>query len=60
MDKRQKLILLENAKQIQKLINEYEELKAVPNCNPFTILSRNYFVLEYPVNEDEHATSLGI
>lgn len=60
MDKQQKQRLLENAKEIQKLINDYEELKDIPNCHPISILSRNYFVLEYQINEDEHATSLGI
>ena len=60
MDKQQKQRLLENAKEIQKLINDYEELKNIPNCNPFSILSRNYFVLEYAINDDEHANTLGI
>ena len=60
MDKQQKQHLLENAREIQKLIKEYEELKAIPNCNPISVLSRNYFVLEYAINEDEHATTLGI
>jgi hypothetical protein len=41
MDKQQKQRLMENAREIQKLINEYEEL-------------------EYAINEDEHATTLGI
>lgn len=60
MDKQQKQRLLENAKEIQKLINDYEELKTIPNCNPISILSRNYFVLEYTIYDDEHATTLGI
>jgi hypothetical protein len=60
MDKAQKKCLLENAKEIQKLINDYEELKQIPNCNPYSILSRSYFVLTYEVYDDEHATSLGI
>lgn len=60
MDKQQKQRLLENAREIQKLIKEYEELKAIPNCNPFTILSRSFFVLEYEAYDDEHARTLGI
>ncbi len=60
MDKAQKKCLLENAKEIQKLINDYEELKQIPNCNPYSILSRSYFVLTYEAYDDEHATSLGI
>lgn len=60
MDKQQKQRLLENAKEIQKLIKDYEELKEIPNCNPFSILSRNYFVLEYEAYDDEHARTLGI
>lgn len=56
----QEKALRENREVIAKMLQEYEELKAIPNCNPISAISHNYFVMEFKVGEDEHANNLGI
>jgi hypothetical protein len=60
MDQQQKERFLENLNHVQNLIRQYEELRNIPNVNPFVILSNNFFVLEFKIGEDEHGTHLGI
>lgn len=60
MDQQQRERFLENANQIKKLIEQYEELRSIPNINLYAILSNNFFVLEYKIGDDEHGTHLGI
>ena len=52
--------LKDNREVIIKMLEEYEEAKSIPNCNPVSVIANNYFVMEFRISDDEHATSLGI
>lgn len=56
----QEKALKDNRLVVQKLIDEYEELKIIPNCNPISVIAYNYFVMEFKISDDEHANNLGI
>jgi hypothetical protein len=42
------------------MLQEYEELKKIPNCNPVSAIAYSYFVMEFKISDDEHANNLGI
>lgn len=50
----------DNREVIIKMLEEYEEAKSIPNCNPISVIANNYFVMEFRLSDDEHANSLGI
>jgi hypothetical protein len=52
--------LKDNREVIIKMLEEYEEAKKIPNCNPISVIAHNYFVMEFKISEDEHANTLGI
>lgn len=52
--------LKDNREVIIKMLEEYEEAKSIPNCNPYSVIANNYFVMEFRISDDEHANSLGI
>jgi len=56
----QEKALKDNRLIVQKLIEDYEELKKIPNCNPISVIAYNYFVMEFKISDDEHANTLGI
>lgn len=50
----------DNRQVIVKMLEEYEEAKNIPNCNPISVIAYNYFVMEFKISDDEHANTLGI
>jgi hypothetical protein len=52
--------LKDNREVITKMLQEYEEAKSTPNCNPISIIANNYFIMEFKISDDEHANTLGI
>lgn len=52
--------LKDNRGIITKMLEEYEEAKLIPNCNPISVIAYNYFVMEFKLSDDEHANTLGI
>jgi hypothetical protein len=54
-----RLVQIENQKQLEKLINEYEVLKNIPNINILRILSNKFFVADL-ASSDEHEDHIGI
>ena len=52
--------LKDNRTVITKMLEEYEEAKNIPNCNPISVIAHNYFVMEFKIGDDEHANTLGI
>lgn len=48
-----------NMKEVQQLINLYEELKDIPNINIFYTIARKYLVFDIH-SADEHQQHLGI
>lgn len=51
---------MDNREVIAKMLQEYEELKKIPNCNPVSAIAYSYFVMEFKISDDEHANNLGI
>lgn len=60
MDAQHKKALDQNREVVLKLIQEYEDLKLISNCNFVNAIAANYFVMEFNIQDDEHATTLGI
>lgn len=52
-------ILRENVKEIQNLINYYEEIKDLPNVNIYYSIARKFMVIDID-KQDEHQQHLGI
>jgi hypothetical protein len=56
----QEKALKDNREVIAKMLQEYEELKKIANCNPVSAIAYSYFVMEFKISDDEHANNLGI